>query len=65
MSNIVTIHDNVVELTVKGWSKLWALKSSIKLPREAITRVYVRPEDLRPPWLRMPGTHIPLSLIHI
>lgn len=59
MGNSVAIKDDAVEVEIEGWNKLLSFKGSITMPRGAITRVYVRPDDLRPPWVRMPGTHIP------
>ena len=42
-----------------GWSRLWALRKSLTIPFSCIEAVYLRPRDLRPAWLKAPGTYLP------
>ena len=57
--NTVTITNVSVEIEVGGLDKLWSLKGKIKIPRSSINKLYLRPKELKPPWLRIPGTYIP------
>jgi hypothetical protein len=48
---------------VEGLDKLWSFKGKLTIPRSSITKVYLRPEELRPPWLKAPGTYLPKVII--
>jgi hypothetical protein len=57
--NSVTITDESVKIEVGGLDKLWSLKSKLTIPRHSINKLYLRPKEMKPPWLRIPGTYIP------
>ncbi|WP_022670877.1 hypothetical protein [Hippea alviniae] len=57
--NTVNITDKTVEIEVEGFDKLWSLKGKLTIPRKSINRAYLRPEGLKPRWLRVPGTYLP------
>jgi hypothetical protein len=50
-----------LDIQVRGMHKLWALKSSLRVPLSDVRSVRHDPERARRimPGLRMPGTHIP------
>ena len=56
----VTSKDNTFIFEIKGWHKIWALKSKITIPKEKIIRAYQNKEEFVF-WkgFRMPGTEIP------
>jgi hypothetical protein len=57
--NAVTITGDSVEIDVQGLDQLWSFKGKLTIPRTSISRAYLRPNDLRPPWLKAPGTYLP------
>ena len=57
--NQVTVTDEAVKISLNGLNKLWAFKGQVIIQREAIEKVYIRSADIRPPWRRVAGTHIP------
>lgn len=57
--NKVAITDKAVEITIDGLEKLWAFKGKITIPHDAIVKIYLRPKNMRPPWRRARGMHIP------
>jgi hypothetical protein len=57
--NTVTITDKAVEIEVEGLDKLWSFKGKMSIPRSSISKIYLRPNELKPPWLRAPGTFLP------
>ncbi len=57
--NNVTVTDDTVQITIEDLDKLWSFKGTVTIPRASITKVYLRPSDLNPPWLRSPGTFLP------
>ncbi|MFO7609148.1 MAG: hypothetical protein R6X35_08100 [Candidatus Krumholzibacteriia bacterium] len=57
--NKVTVTADQVAIEIEGWDKLWSFKGELKIPREAIARVYPRPKEMMPPWLKAPGTYLP------
>lgn len=57
----LTIGTDHVRFEMKGWDKIWALKSDLQIPLSHIRAVRVDPEPARG-WyhgLRVPGTDIP------
>ncbi len=58
---IVSVEGDTLVLDVQGMHKLWALKSSLRIPLADIVSVRIDPERARGPHgLRFPGTHVPL-----
>jgi len=57
--NTITITDEIVEIEVEGLDKLWSFKGKLTIPRSSINKIYIRPKELKPPWLRAPGTYLP------
>jgi len=57
--NTVRITDEEVEIKVEGLDKLWSFKGKVTIPRKCIAKIYLRPNDMKPPWLRAPGTYLP------
>lgn len=57
--NTVTITEEEVKIEVEGLDKLWSFKGKLTIPRSSISKVYIRPKELKPPWLRAPGTYLP------
>ena len=57
----VTVSSGILNLEVKGWDKLWALKSRLEIPLANIRGVRADPRVARGWWkgIRAPGTHIP------
>lgn len=56
----LSIDGDTLVLDVQGMHKLWALKSSLRIPLEDIVSVRRDPERARGPHgLRFPGTHVP------
>ncbi|MBN1663927.1 MAG: hypothetical protein JW943_10030 [Deltaproteobacteria bacterium] len=55
----IDVKGNAVTISVLGSHKLWAFKRRISFNKEAISWFGKVDPNLRPPWLRCPGTHIP------
>ena len=57
----IEIAGDVAVLEVRGWSKLWALKSRLEIPLANVRGVRADPQAARGWWkgIRAPGTHIP------
>jgi hypothetical protein len=55
----IVVDSDEVTVKVLGLHKVWALKGTIRLKRENILAAHVAPADLKPPWLRCPGTCVP------
>lgn len=61
----VEISEGTLRLEVKGFDKLWALKSSLSIPIAHVRGVRHDPEVARG-WykgLRAPGTHVPGAIV--
>jgi len=54
----ITITDKALTIEVKGWDKLWSLKSRLEIPLEHVTAVRSA-KDESSSGIRAPGTHIP------
>ena len=50
---------DIVVFTVKGWHKLWALRSELRIPRAHILGARRDPEASQAWGIRAPGTSIP------
>jgi hypothetical protein len=57
--NQVTVTDKAVKITIGGLNKLWAFKGMLTIPRDTIEKVSLRSKEMRPPWRRARGTHLP------
>ncbi len=57
--NTLNITDETVEIEVESLDKFWSFKGKLTIPRKSIKSVYLRPKELKPPWLRAPGTYLP------
>jgi hypothetical protein len=60
------IHDGELAVSVKGLHRLWALKSTIRVPISALSSVRrVDPAAISSWWVgwRAPGTHVPGIII--
>lgn len=57
----ITVGDDVLTVDVQGVHKLWALKSTLRVPLADVVSVRHDPERATRvfPGLRVPGTHIP------
>jgi hypothetical protein len=57
----VSLDGDALDIQVRGMHKLWALKSSLRVPLANVRDVRHDPERARRvmPGLRVPGTHIP------
>ncbi|MGH2558018.1 MAG: hypothetical protein ACRDJH_03065 [Thermomicrobiales bacterium] len=56
----IAIKDRTLVVTLKGWHKLWALKSEVSAPLANVTGVEIDPEIAsRPTGFRMPGSRVP------
>jgi hypothetical protein len=58
----VTIQGGAATFELKGWSRVWALRSQVKVPLSSLRAVTRAPADIGRGWwkgLRMPGTHVP------
>jgi hypothetical protein len=56
----ITLEDDALLIDVQGMHKLWALKSTLRVPLADIVSVRRDPERARGPHgLRFPGTHLP------
>jgi hypothetical protein len=57
----ITLDGDALDIQVQGMHKLWALKSSLRVPLGDVRDVRHDPERARRvmPGLRVPGTHIP------
>lgn len=64
MTTLKILNGNLL-ITIKGFDKIWALKSQITIPLKHITDVQYQPEAARGWWhgFRFPGTNIPNILI--
>ncbi len=58
----ITVTDDALEIEVRGMHKLWALKSTLRIPLADIEDVRHDPERASKafPGLRLPGTHVPM-----
>ncbi|MFC9896518.1 hypothetical protein ACFVMC_22765 [Nocardia sp. NPDC127579] len=59
MVEVELTHDNTVRVHVLGGHRLLALRDEVTLEVGAITSVTRAEVDLRPPWIRTPGTFFP------
>ncbi len=58
----VAVRDNMAIFQVRGWSKIWALRSKVVVPLSAIRAVRRAPAGVGLGWWkgwRVPGTHLP------
>ncbi|MBK6487055.1 MAG: hypothetical protein IPF98_09335 [Gemmatimonadetes bacterium] len=57
----IELDGDVLDIQVQGAHKLWALKSSLRVPLGDVRSVRQDPERATRAWpgLRVPGTHIP------
>jgi hypothetical protein len=57
----IAIDDGYLDIQVNGIHKLWALKSSLRVPLSDVVDVRHDPERARRilPGFRLPGTHVP------
>ncbi|MEP6991944.1 MAG: hypothetical protein ABJA80_13515 [bacterium] len=57
----ITIEAERVQFEVKGWDRLWSLRSQLEIPLEHIRAVRIDPAPARGWWhgFRLPGTQIP------
>jgi hypothetical protein len=56
----ITIEEQALDIRVEGMHKLWALKSSLRVPLSDIVEVRHDPARAKGPHgLRFPGTHVP------
>jgi hypothetical protein len=57
----ITVDGDALDIQVQGRHKLWALKSSLRVPLAEIRDVRRDPERARRvfPGLKLPGTHVP------
>lgn len=57
----IELDGDVLDIQVQGAHKLWALKSSLRVPLSDVRSVRHDPERASRAWpgLRVPGTHIP------
>jgi hypothetical protein len=57
----ISLDGDALDIQVRGMHKLWALKSSLRVPLADVRDVRHDPERARRvmPGLRVPGTHIP------
>lgn len=56
------VHDDTLEVEIRGLHKVWALKSRLRVPLAAIAGVRRAPPDATSGWWkgwRVPGTHLP------
>lgn len=60
----LSVRSGVLLVTVRGFSKVWALKSRIEVPVRSIRSVRHDPDTARQRWkgLRFPGTHVPFLI---
>ena len=61
MGEMVTIETTGNDVTVRvlGSHKLWALKSVFRFKKEQVISADRADQNLKPPWLRCPGTAVP------
>ena len=57
--NVITLSEDALRVEMTGWSKIWALRKSLHIPFACIEAVTLRPRDLQPAWLKIPGTYLP------
>jgi len=56
----ISLEEKKLVVEMKGWDKLWALKSRLEIPLEHIKAVRADAEIAKAPkGIRMPGTHVP------
>ncbi|MFC9969148.1 hypothetical protein [Nocardia ignorata] len=53
------VDNDTVTVHVLGGHRLLALRQQVVIDRAAITEITTAEVDLRPPWVRAPGTFIP------
>ena len=57
----LSVSDGKLTIEVKGWDRLWALRSHLSIPLEDVVRVYADSQIAEPWWkgLRVAGTNLP------
>lgn len=57
----LSVLDGKLNVEVRGWDKVWSLRSHLEIPVEDVIRVYADPEIAKHWWkgVRMLGTHVP------
>lgn len=57
----ISVTDSALEIDVRGMHKLWALKSTLRIPLDDVVDIRHDPERASQafPGLRFPGTHLP------
>ncbi len=57
----ISVTDDALEIDVRGMHKLWALKSTLRIPLDDVVDIRHDPERASRsfPGLRFPGTHLP------
>jgi len=57
----LSVSDGKLNIEVKGWDRLWALRSHLSIPLEDVVRVYADSQIAEPWWkgLRVAGTNLP------
>lgn len=57
----ISIKEGNVVIEVHGWSKLWTLRSEIRIPLSSVNSARLEPDAVQGWWKgwRIPGTHIP------
>lgn len=57
----ISIKDANVVIEVRGWSKLWTLRSEIRIPLSSVKQARLEPKAVKGWWRgwRIRGTHIP------
>ena len=57
----LSVSDGKLNIEVKGWDRLWALRSHLSIPLEDVVRVYADSQIAEPWWkgLRVAGTSLP------
>lgn len=58
---IITVDGDVLDIQVQGMHKMWAMKSSLRIPIADVREVRHDPERARRffPGVKLPGTHVP------
>ena len=62
----VTVRDDVAIFKLRGWSKFWTFRRQVEVPLSAIRAVRRAPAGVGRDWWkgwRMPGTHLPGSIV--
>jgi len=57
----LSVSDGKLNIEVKGWDRLWALRSHLSIPLEDVVRVYADSQIAEPWWkgLRVAGSNLP------